>query len=579
MIVGGVACKDSEETDGKTAEQKEAAPEIGEVTLLYNTDENHKLVAESIQDMWKRNLKVSVKLNNKEWKTYLQDVDTLSYNIARAGWIGDYNDPMTFLGMFETGNGNNDTGWSNEEYDSLLEKARMELDPEKRRGILQKAEEILMTEGPVIPIYYYTTHGLRASALKGFEPHNRDVHLLKYMSLGEPEEGAEFVAGSKADMLTFALAADPETFDTAKMSGAPEGRISFNLFEGLMMPNVTTEELEDPSEIVVYGVAESHELSEDGKTYTFNLREDAKWSNGEALTAQDFVESWKRVLTPGFAADYASMLYVIDGAEAFNKKETEDWSTVGVKALDEHTLQVKLRAPTPYFLELLAFYTFFPTPKSVIDEHGDDWTKPENIVTNGPYELASYEPQQELVLEKNSDYWGADDLAIDKAKFRIIPDANARVTAYKTGELHWVSGLPVAQITGLLTHPDHYQEPMLGTYYYRINVSDENSPLANPKVRRALSMAIDRDSLVNNTLNGLYEVATSYVPPMAGYESTTTTEYSIKSARDLLDEGLSGAGAEEQPSIEGAKEAPGKEAVGEEANTEKPESDQPAEQE
>lgn len=538
-MFGGLSCDKSEGTEnGKEKVEKPTGPVFPETTLLYNTDENHKLVAEAVQDMWKRNLKISVKLNNKEWKTYLQDVDTLSYDIARAGWIGDYNDPMTFLGMYETDNGNNDTGWSNEKYDGLLEKARTELDPEKRLALLQQAEEILMTEGPVIPIYYYTTHGLRASALKGFEPHNRDVHLLKYMSLGEPAEDAKFVAGKKAEMLTFALAADPETFDTAKMSGAPEGRVAFNLFEGLMMPNVTTEGLGDPSEIVVYGVAKSHELSEDGKTYTFQLRKDAEWSNGDPVTAQDFVDSWKRVLTPGFAADYASMLYVIEGAAAYNKKETQDFSTVGVKALGDHTLEVKLRAPTPYFLELLAFYTFFPTPTAAIAKYGDDWTKPENIVTNGPYKLTKYEPQQELVLQKNEQYWGADDLKIDATKFRIIPDANARVTAYKTGELHWVSGLPVAQITGLLTHPDHYQEPLLGTYYYRVNVTDEDSPLSNPKVRRALSMAIDRESLVNNTLNGLYQVADSYVPPMAGYESKTQTEYSIKKARELLAEGL-----------------------------------------
>ncbi|MEM1348712.1 MAG: ABC transporter substrate-binding protein, partial [Myxococcota bacterium] len=141
-------------------------------------------------------------------------------------------------------------------------------------------------------------------------------------------EADEFVAGSKADMFTMALAADPETFDTAKMSGAPEGRIAFNLFEGLYMPGPTTEAKD---ELVVPGVASQHTLSEDGKTYTFTIRDGAKWSNGRQVSAEDFVYSWKRILTPGFEADYVTFLYLIEGAAAYNKGGG-DWDSVGIKA-------------------------------------------------------------------------------------------------------------------------------------------------------------------------------------------------------------------------------------------------------
>lgn len=356
----------------------------------------------------------------------------------------------------------------------------------------------------------------------------------------ESGEGAasgddEFVAGSKADVFTFGLAADPETFDPASMSGAPEGRIAFQIFEGLMMPGPTTEGLSDASKVVVPGVASGYERSEDGLTYTFKIREDAKWSDGKRLTAEDFVWSWKRILTPGFPADYAQMLWVIKGAEAYNKGELKDWEDVGITAPDDTTLQVTLERPTPYFPELAAFYTFFPTPRHVIEEHGDRWTRPQNIVTNGPYKVAGYKEQQEIAMELNEHYWEADNVKIKKARARIIPDANARVNAYKTGELHWSgAGLPVAQITSLLTHPDYMQEPMLGVYYYRLNVSQEDSPLNNPKVRQALSLAIDRESLVSSTMNGLFEVAESYVPSMAGYSSTTSTGYDVKKARQLL---------------------------------------------
>ena len=276
----------------------------------------------------------------------------------------------------------------------------------------------------------------------------------------------EFVAGFKTDVFTAALTADPETMDPAKMSGAIEGEIAMNIFEGLLTPGPTTEKLDDPKTLLRPGVAESYTVSEDGKTYTFKLRGDAKWTDGEPVTSEGFAFSWQRVLTNGFPADYASMMWVIEGAEAFNKAEEGDWSTVGVKTPDPQTLVVTLVNPTPYFPELTAFYTFFPVPKKVVEAKGDEWTKPENIISNGAYKLSSYQPQQEIVLEENNHYWDKASVAIKKIRMRIITDANARVNAYKTGELHWAgSGLPVAQITALLTHPDFRQEPLLGTYY------------------------------------------------------------------------------------------------------------------
>jgi oligopeptide transport system substrate-binding protein len=154
-----------------------------ETTLLFNTDENHKQIAERIQDMWKRELGITLKLENKEWKTYLGDVDKLSYQIARAGWIGDYNDPTTFLGIFTTGNGNNDTGWGSPEYDKLINGAYAEVDMGKRAEMLKKAEQILIEEAPVIPIMFYQQATLINPRLLGHKPHNRDIHLVKYMDI------------------------------------------------------------------------------------------------------------------------------------------------------------------------------------------------------------------------------------------------------------------------------------------------------------------------------------------------------------------------------------------------------------
>ncbi len=350
--------------------------------------------------------------------------------------------------------------------------------------------------------------------------------------------GEDFVAGYNTEHFTFAVNADPQTLDPGRMSGAPEGRIAFNIFEGLMMPGPTTENLDNPEDVVVPGVAESFDVSEDGRTYTFHLRHDARWSNGEPVTASDFERSWQRVLTPDFPGDYVKLMYVIKNSEQYSQGETDDWSQVGVKSLDDHTLEVTLEQPTPYFPEMVAFYTFYPVPVDLVEEHGTRWTRPENIITNGPYKLTSYRPQIDMTLEKNEHYWDVDSLAIDKAIARIIPDTNAVVNAYRTGALHYSgASLPVAQIASLITHPDFYQEPMLGTYYFRVNLSDEESVLTDPKIRRALAKAVDRRSLVEETMNNLYDVAHGYVPPMAMWESTADApHYNPSRARELLAE-------------------------------------------
>lgn len=352
------------------------------------------------------------------------------------------------------------------------------------------------------------------------------------------QEQDEFVAGTNAEVFTFAVAGDPQTLDPSRMSGAPEGRIAFNIFEGLMMPGPTTEDLDDPSDVVVPGVAHSFDVSEDGRTYTFHLRDDARWSNGEPVTARDFERSWQRVLTPDFPGDYVQLLWIFENGEAYSKGEIDDWSQVGVNVIDDTTLEVTLTHPTPYFPELVAFYTFFPVPVDVIEEHDTRWTRPENIISNGPYILSDYRAQRDLRLQKNEHYWDADNVAIDEARIRIIEDTNAVVNAYRTGDLHWTgTNLPVAQITGLLSHPDYVREPLLGVYYYRFNVSDGEAPTADNRVRRALAMAIDRESLVEETMNNLFAVADGFVPPMAGWESDGEVgDYNPAQARELLAE-------------------------------------------
>ncbi|MFW5966082.1 MAG: peptide ABC transporter substrate-binding protein, partial [Persicimonas sp.] len=360
----------------------------------------------------------------------------------------------------------------------------------------------------------------------------------------------DFRAGENASMFTYVLESDPETFDPAKMSGAPEGRMAFQLFEGLMAPAPTTENLDDPSDVIVPGVAREHEVSDDKKTYTFHLREDARWSDGEPVTAHDFAFAWKRVLDPDTGADYVDMLHVIDGAKEFTEGKA-DFDEVGVEAVDDHTLEVELEDPTPYFLELTAFYTFFPAREDLVEEHGEDWTDPENLVVNGAYQMTEYLEQKQILLEKNEEYWEADEVDIEEAKARIIADRNAVTNAYRSGELHWSgTSLPVSQISSFVAHPDYRQDPMLGVYFFRINVSDEDSPLAKKKVRQALAMSLDRTSLVEDVLSGLHKQANNFVPPMTGWESSIEVEKETKEARELLEEAGYEEGGKELPKIE-----------------------------
>lgn len=343
----------------------------------------------------------------------------------------------------------------------------------------------------------------------------------------KPQDGNQAAGGLK--VLNLGIAGDPETLDVGKMSGAPEGRIAFNAFEGLWMPSQGTG---DP----VYGAAESHTVSEDGLTWTIKLRAAAKWSNGDPLTAGDFEFSWKRVATPGFDADYAEFMDFIKGMEAYRKGENTDWAAVGVKVIDDKTLEVVLKNPTPFFPELMAFYTFFPVHKATVEKHGEKWTAPENIVSNGAYKITEYKLQQHLLLVKNEHYWDKDSAKIDQIKIRIIKDNISMLNAFKEGNVDIMSGgIPISKIPQWKGKPEFRLDPLLGTYYYRVNVT-ANEALGKKEVRQALAMAIDRDSLARLTMKGLYDAANGFVPPMKDFKNPVELKYDPKRARELLAE-------------------------------------------
>ena len=298
---------------------------------------------------------------------------------------------------------------------------------------------------------------------------------------------------------------EPGTLDPALATGTHDSWPMQHIYEGLMKYNEKGE--------VVEGVAKEMKVSEDGLTYTFVLRDDAKWSNGDPVTAEDFEFSWKRVLDPETASEYSYQLYYLKNGEAYNNGEaTAD--DVGVKAIDDKTLEVTLESPTEYFPSLVAFYTYYPTQKATVEKN-PDWAKDPSkgdFVTNGPFKCVDWKHNEAIELVKNDQYYEADRIKLDGIHFDIIEDQNTAWQRYEGGEYDFLYNPPTT-IVNKLKQSDSKElslEDELSTYYYEINT--EKKPLNNVKVREALSLAIDRKSIVENITQGGQVPAEGMVP-------------------------------------------------------------------
>jgi len=278
------------------------------------------------------------------------------------------------------------------------------------------------------------------------------------------------------------------------VSGSDVGR---NLFEGLLN--------QDAEGNVVPGVASSFDVAEDGLTYTFHLRPEAKWSDGQPVTAGDFVYSWRRAADPATASEYQwymGLMALENVEEVMAGSMPTD--ALGVTALDDHTLEARLHTALPYFPQMVAHTTTFPVPQWAIEEWGDTWTQPGHMVSNGAYQLAERVPQERLVLTRNDQYWDNDNTIIDTVTALIINEENTALTRYLAGELDRTD-VPAGQYPALHEqYPDQaVSVPNLCTYYFNINLTDGGNPaLQDVRVREALALAIDRDVLVNNVLAG-----------------------------------------------------------------------------
>jgi len=305
-------------------------------------------------------------------------------------------------------------------------------------------------------------------------------------------------------VLRYNLGPEPRTLDPALAMGEPELTVILACFEGLTRLA--------PGGEIVPGVAKDWDISPDACTYTFYLREDAHWSNGEPVQAADFVYAWRRALHPEIASPYAYQLYNIKNAEAFNSGEITDPELVGVRALNENTLQVDLEYPTGYFLSLAAFPTYFPVYSPLVEEGPADWwLDPDAYVGNGPFVLSSWEGRQWLSLVPNDKYWDGDSVRLSGLEFVMVGEPATELALFETGDIHLANRLPAGELARLQEEGLLQKGGDLAVNYYYLNT--RSGPLTDARVRRALALAVNRRDLVDFVTRGGEEIALALVPP------------------------------------------------------------------
>ncbi|TWK72859.1 Oligopeptide-binding protein OppA [Bacillus paralicheniformis] len=336
------------------------------------------------------------------------------------------------------------------------------------------------------------------------------------------------------DTLNVNIKTEPFSLNPGLANDSVSGNVLRQTFEGLTTIGKDGKPVE--------AAAEKIEISKDQKTYTFTIRDGAKWSNGDPVTAEDFEYAWKWALDPKNESQYAYQLYYLKGGEAANtgKGKIDD---VGVKAVNDKTLKVELEKPTPYFTELTAFYTYLPVNKKVAEKHPKWYTKAdENYVSNGPFKLTSWKHSGNIVLEKNDQYWDKDSVKLKKINMAMVNDANTGLNMYKKGELDFV-GQPLDEIPTdaipSLKKEGLNIDPFASVYLYKFNTAA--APLNNVNIRKALTYAINREAIVKNITQAEQIPATGFVPPaVTGFESNKPyfKDHDVAKAKEFLNKGL-----------------------------------------
>ena len=459
------------------------------IKYLYNTSEGHKAIGEYIQSAL-ATVGITMTMENQEWNTFLNTRKDGNFSLARNGWVADYTDPICFLDMWITASGNNDVQFGKgahanlkiysldltsfgldikvekgtwaETYDVLISEIKKCSDMEKRYAMMHVAEDMLMATGCLTPIYYYTDLYMISQKVKGFY----SIPLgYKYFQ-GTTVDG-------KGDSLPVCLASEPDTLDPALNSAVDGATMLVHLFAGLAK---WQQNADGTLSVVADCATELSEgkVNDDGTvTYTYTLKDGLKWSDGKSLTAGDFEFAWKRAASAELGADYGYMFDVIKGYGTENKED------LAVKAIDDKTLEVTLNNAVAYWNELLAFPTYFPVRKDVVEQEG--WaTKPETYIGNGAYTISAWEHDSVITLTKSATYHDAANVTMGEIKCYLSDDANNMLTNFKNGDWLLIDDVPTNEISALKTQyeKEFVIAGQIGTYYVSWNVNENLLPKA-----------------------------------------------------------------------------------------------------
>ena len=358
--------------------------------------------------------------------------------------------------------------------------------------------------------------------------------IASLLACGQGESNV--VAGNRDGVLHIGNGTEPQTIDPHVMSGMPEVNVARALFEGLVVRNPQTLEMEP-------GVAERWEVSADGKNMIFYLNPRARWSNGDPVTAEDFAWSLRRSLHPDLGNQLAYTLFAIAGAQAYSNGTLEDPERLGIRVLDRLTLQITLDNPDPYFMGTLGTYPALPVHRATIEAHGKftdrftPWTRVGNFVGNGAFTLTEWQLNRRLVVSKSNTYWNADKVALNGVVFHPIENAVGEEKMFRAGQLHYTYEVPINKIPAYrdIAESPYRQAPWQGTYFLQFNVT--SAPVDDQRVRMALAMAVDREKLVDTVLQDTELASFSLVPAATpDYTPPKVQHYDPDRARALLAE-------------------------------------------
>jgi oligopeptide transport system substrate-binding protein len=454
-----------------------------------------------------------------------------TFNAYRMGWVMDYADAENMLNVvFHPDSPFQYTFWDDQDFRDLVDQALLEFDFDTRMALWQEAENIMMTDhAAIVPIYHYDRSTLvRADIDPVFPPFGSPP--VRHWTLPEGET-----------ILRYAVSTEPPTLDVNTATDTTSHLVQHQIMDQLF-------EYDGDGRIQPAG-AVSFEVSDDGTVYTIQLREGATWSDGELVVAQHYVDGITRLLEPATAAEYAWLMYPIAGAEAFNTGETDDPSTLGVRAIDDYTLEITLENASSYFDTVLAFSTTYPVRLDVIEQYGDLWAEPGNFVGNGAYLLTEWAHEDYVVVEKNPDYWDADNVIIEKIEFPIIVEEATMLAAFERGEIDAVTNYPSEELPRILEElPDDFRRlPRPGTYYIGLNTL--RPPTDNLNMRKALASAVDKRAILDNVLSMPWRIdACGVIPPeIPGYQGCGNVgyEFDVEAAQGYLQAAMDEMGVED----------------------------------